>query len=251
MSELRVRRLARLATAPLRPLPSVLLVGGIRCGSTSLNAWLVANGFDGPLPPTRKEIHFLDRSFDRGSNWYRTRYPLRPTGPTIDATPSYLCLPECPPRAAATMPSAKIVAILREPLDRARSHFAWRTRNGGETAPTLEDALADEPNRQSSPLAMLGCYGLHSRYEVGLGRWLENFGADQMCVLIAEKVFAGDEEELQLLRTFLDHPLDAPFPHVNAGSSAPTPVSPEANPFAATITAVEGLLQRPTGWSAG
>jgi hypothetical protein len=235
----------RRATNAARELPSILLVGGIRCGSSSLNRYVQASGARGPLPPVGKEVHFFDRNLARGPGWYRSLYPTG--GPNLDDTPSYLCTPGTAARAAQLLPSAKVLAILREPHERALSHFSWRRERGQEMCSTIEEALADEPNRTGEGRSMLDCYDLHSRYDVGLRSWLEHYPAERVCVLIAERLFAGDADELARCDAFLElRPPDG-FPHTNAGARS-EPMQPLANRYADVVAGVESIIGRPTGW---
>jgi hypothetical protein len=98
----RVRADYRLWTAGLRGMPSALIIGAQRSGTTSLFQYLARH--PDVLPPLGKEIHYFDFHYARGINWYRGRFPyshrLRRGALNLDASPYYLMHPLVPVRAA-------------------------------------------------------------------------------------------------------------------------------------------------------
>jgi hypothetical protein len=123
-------------------LPTFLIVGAMRCGTTSLNGYLrqhpqVAMG-------TPKEIHFFDREFDRGLDWYRSHFTTDPTVVAVgEATPNYLFDLVAPSRIAATLPDALLVILLRNPVHRSYSHY-WHDRSRDKVDVTFSEAVAAE-----------------------------------------------------------------------------------------------------------
>jgi hypothetical protein len=112
-------------------LPNFLIIGAAKAGTTSLARWLA----DHPdvFVPVRKEVHYFDRAvnYDRGEEWYRSQFAGVGTQRAIgEATPSYLAGATTMGRVAALVPQAKLIAILREPVDRAYSHY-WYERSLG------------------------------------------------------------------------------------------------------------------------
>src|ERR687897_443907 len=69
----RLRSEYRTLTAPLRGLPSVLIIGAQKGGTTSLFNYLIQH--PGVLPPLGKEIHYFDLHYAAGPDWYRARFP--------------------------------------------------------------------------------------------------------------------------------------------------------------------------------
>src|SRR3954471_22217123 len=96
----RVRNASRYATAPWRVLPTAVIIGTQRGGTTSLHRYLV--GHPDIHGARRKEVHYFDRHYRKSSLWYRGQFPTRrevgPTGMTIDATPYLLFHPLAPRR---------------------------------------------------------------------------------------------------------------------------------------------------------
>lgn len=107
--------------------PSVFLVGAQKAGTTSLQALLVKH--PDVLAPRTKELAFFHRDpeYSLGVEHYLRNFPigraLRRRKVTLDATPAYLYYPECPLRIHNFEPEARIIIILRDPIERAFS--AW------------------------------------------------------------------------------------------------------------------------------
>src|SRR3954470_5863619 len=106
-------------TSPLRGLPSVLIIGAQRSGTTSLFNYLVQH--PDVLPPLGKESHYFDIRYARDLRWYRGRFPyahrLARGSLTLDASPYYLMHPLVPQRVEQVLPGIKLVALLRNPID--------------------------------------------------------------------------------------------------------------------------------------
>lgn len=130
-------------------LPEWLILGAAKSGTTSLAYWLHGHP-DAYLAPV-KEVHFFDRdgNFGKGVAWYREQF----AGAAVDqtpgeATPAYLWHCETPQRIAALVPEARLIALLRHPVDRAYSHY-WHARSWGADLPdfatVVHAALAGDP----------------------------------------------------------------------------------------------------------
>jgi Sulfotransferase domain len=122
-------------------LPNFVVIGAMRSGSTSLYKYLQAHP-DVFMP--RKEIHFFDRKWDRGLSWYLSRFEGHSGQPAVgEATPTYLAEPNALDRMASTIPDARLLAVLRDPVDRAYSHY-WMEHARDRDPRTFEEAIADE-----------------------------------------------------------------------------------------------------------
>jgi hypothetical protein len=190
-------------TAPLRGLPSALIIGAQRSGTTSLFNYLAQH--PNVLPPLGKEIHYFDLHYARGVRWYRGRFPfshrLRHRALTIDASPYYLAHPLAPERAAQLLPEVKLVAVLRNPVDRAFSHYQHEVRDGRESL-SFAEAIDREPERLAGEEERLryepGYYSYnHHRYSYTrrglyleqLRRWVQQYPRSRLLVLQSERLF--------------------------------------------------------------
>ncbi|MEJ2557594.1 MAG: sulfotransferase domain-containing protein, partial [Anaerolineae bacterium] len=122
----------RLITRFMRVLPDFLIIGAQKCGTDSLFRYL--GGHPCIKLASSKEAHYFDLKFDKGINWYRSHFPLIPYKYSVkrlrkqdlitgEATPYYLFHPHAPGRAAAIVPHVKLIVLLRNPADRAYSHY--------------------------------------------------------------------------------------------------------------------------------
>jgi hypothetical protein len=172
----------------------LVIIGAQRSGTTVLYDALRAH--PDVVGGRAKESHLLDLWAHRGERGYRAWYPMqRSAAVAIDATPYYLAHPAVPRRAAEMLPSARFVAVLRHPVDRAWSHWRLATERGHEWLPFL-DALEAEPARLAGEAERLARgddhpdrphqtfgYAMRGRYAEQLDRWVDAVGSDRLLVL--------------------------------------------------------------------
>jgi hypothetical protein len=207
----------RRLTGPLRGWPSVLLIGTQKGGSTSLFNYLVQH--PDVLPPLGKEVHYFDFNYGRGVGWYHGRFPyrhqLRDGVQTLDATPYYMMHPLAPQRAAGLLPGVKLIAVLRNPIERALSHYQHEVRGGRETlsfAEALdreaerlageEERLRREPNYYSYNHHRYAYTG-RGLYVEQLRRWVEHFPREQLLVVQSEWLFRDPSAASEAVYRFL------------------------------------------------
>ena len=183
----------RLATVSKRALPDFLIIGAQRSGTSTLYQHLARHPH--VAPAFRKEVHFFDRNFDKGLDWYRAQFPVRDEFVTGEASPSYLFSPEVPARVEATLPEVKLIAILRNPIDRAYSAYQRWVRQGRETRSFAEAMDGTQP-----PFAARGHYA--EQLEI----WLKRFPRERLLVLSAEAFFKEPVPSLNHACRFLGIP---------------------------------------------
>lgn len=172
-------------------LPNFLIVGAARSGSTALYRHLRAHP-DVFLPP-RKEIHFFDHNWDRGIDWYRRYYDSVSHEHALgEATPSYMYEPDAVVRMASVVPDARLVAILRHPVDRAYSHY-WLNRGQGRERLGFEAALDAEAGRLATGAGLepgvqrrRWAYVDRGRYLPQLRRLCDHYPRERLLVLVFE-----------------------------------------------------------------
>lgn len=130
-----VRRLLpdalRLATNRYRQLPSTVIIGAQKAGTTQLYSYLIRHPrCFGGYP---KEIQYFSRFPDRSVGWYRSRFPFarrvaKVDGITIEATPAYMAMPQALHHMRQVLPDARLVVLLRDPVDRAFSQYQHQKR---------------------------------------------------------------------------------------------------------------------------
>ncbi len=215
----RLRVQLRRPSAPMRRLPDFLIIGGMRCGTSSLFRYLGSH--PGVAPSIRKETEYFSRYFDRGDGRYRAHFPMdlgilgRRTPLSFEATPYYLLHPHAPARAASLVPNAKLIVMLRDPTTRAHSHHQHMYRLGLEDLP-FDEAIKREPERTDGQWQLLlrdpnaDVLDLHrysylrrGRYVEQIRRWLEYFPAENMLFVQFERFFGNPPEEYARVLDFI------------------------------------------------
>jgi hypothetical protein len=199
----RLRRRGRLLTAGLRRLPDFLVIGAQRAGSTALFAQLCAHR--DVVAPSHKEIHYFDLQSFRSLRWYRSHFPPAATSRgriTGEASPYYLFHPAVPGRVGTTLPGVRLIALLRDPVARAYSHYQLSVRDGHEPL-GFEEALTAEPERLAGEEDRLladrayrshahrhQSYATRGAYAEQLRRWHEHVPPERLLVISSEELFA-------------------------------------------------------------
>ena len=199
-------------------MPDFVIVGTQRGGTTSLYNNLIAH--PKIAPAKRKEVHFFSLFFDRGLAWYRAQFPtdLPPGTITGESSPYYLFHPLAPQRMRACVPHAKLIVLLRNPVDRAYSHYHLELSRGDETLP-FEEAIAHEEERLRGEVDRLladdtyesfahqhHSYLARGRYLDQLRAWLNLFPREQLLILKSEDLYHHPTDVVRQATDFLGLP---------------------------------------------
>ena len=201
------------ATAGLRPLPDFLILGAQKAGTTALYAYL--RWHPEITGPSFKEVSFFDRHYVKGERWYRAHMPVRRRSLVGEASPSYLFHPLAPERVAGMLPGARLIALLRNPVDRAFSHYQHEVALGREPL-SFEDAVDREDERMQGELERMlrdpsyfslawwnYTYVARGRYAEQLERWFAAFPREQLLVLFTEELSADTAATYRRVLDFL------------------------------------------------
>jgi hypothetical protein len=166
-------------------------------GTTSFHAYLGQS--PGIEPPWEKEVRYFSDAYHQSRGWYRANFPLPSDRLTGEASPSYMSHPEAARRAAALVPDARLIALLRDPVQRAVSAYHHQVRMGREML-DLRDALDAEPSRIPGAnwdvrenMGLTYGYRLRGRYADELRRWFDHYDRERVLVLPSERLFADPE----------------------------------------------------------
>ena len=211
-------------------LPDFLGLGTQKGGTTTLHRLLSAH--PQVFLPDCKEVHYFDQNHHHPPAWYAKHFQSIGRAQCCgDITPFYLFHPQVPQRIHALLPSARLVVLLRDPVERALSQI-FHARKRGFEALSPTDAIAAEEERLASGCAISlqkHSYVARSRYLEQLDRYQALFPADQLLVLQSEALFEAPEPLWQRLLKFLDlapEPLP-PLPRANAGDGGAAGVDPD------------------------
>lgn len=168
-------------TATERRLPTFLLIGAMKAGTTSLFHYLGAHPQVATPQYKAPEFFIEEANWHRGLDWYRRQFP--PVGADVvavgEASNSYAKYPRypgVPQRISALLPEARLIYVVREPVTRIRSHYQTRVAEGSEKAPFAEAVF-------SNPI-----YLDYSRYAMQLEQYLAHFRREQLLVITSEEL---------------------------------------------------------------
>ncbi|ASJ08373.1 hypothetical protein A3L11_03645 [Thermococcus siculi] len=186
-------------------LPNFIICGTQKGGTTALYTYLKEH--PEIFLPREKEVHYFDLNYPRGINWYEKHF--RGTTPQHraigEASPFYMYLEEVPERIYEILPDVKLIFILRNPVDRAYSHYWHEVKLGYEWLP-FEAAIKKERERleDASIFAKQNySYLDRGKYIEQLKRYRKYFSRDQMLILINEDLKAYPEWTMRVVFEFL------------------------------------------------
>jgi Sulfotransferase domain len=220
MGKARARRLAKdrrqkIAAAQRRaiegPLPDFVVIGTQKGGTSFFYRLLTEH----PLVrvAAAKELHFFDNKFAEGVGWYRRCFS---EGERVDghrtisgeASPSYLFDPQVPDRMARIVPEARLIALLRNPVDRAYSHYQMEVGRGKE-ARSFEEATEEEMisvEGQGNTVDVPHAYLKRGLYAEQLERFSFFADRERLLVIKSEDLFTRRLEVLERVWRFLRLP---------------------------------------------
>ena len=180
-------------------LPTFLGIGVPRAGTTWLHELLAAHP-DVYVPNRRKEIHFFDKHYELGIHWYEGFFPSDEHASRYQAigeiTARYFCCDHCAERISQVPSVRKLILILRNPVDRAYSHYGMRIREGLFSG-SFEDFLSSHPD-----MIQMGFY---SR---ALENYFSHFNKEQILLLIFEHAMADIPNTKGVIANFLGVAVD-------------------------------------------
>jgi hypothetical protein len=219
-----------------RMLPDFIIIGAAKSGTTTLYGALSEHPFVRPCSTTdphflkTKEVHYFDYGFYRGEDWYRSHFPLQRDAAdfarhhgrpflTGEASPSYVSHLWAPTRIRKRLPDVKLIAVFRNPVDRAYSQFQMSRKEGVEPLESFDEATQSEDERLRPEIERMaasprynswdfGCwsYLARSRYAEQVERWLDLFPREQLLFLKAEDLFVEPQRVLDSVHEFLGLP---------------------------------------------
>jgi hypothetical protein len=251
-------------------LPDFLIIGAQKAGTSSLFRWLGES--PGVELPEAKEVHFFDLQFDRGVDWYRDQFPApasrargRGKALTGEASPYYLFHPLAPERIKEVVPEVRLLALVRDPVDRAVSHYYHELGNGFEDLPLAialdreEERLSGEAERLRAEPGYVSHNHRHFSYQTRgvyadqLALWRSVFPAEQLLVSNSDRFFENPRREMRRVHEFLELP-GKPAASLSAYNQRNYPSVPSetserlAAHFSDHNARLENLLGEELGW---
>jgi hypothetical protein len=226
-------------TGKQRILPNFIIIGVPKCGTTALYEYLIQH--ENVLSALWKEIYFFDRYYPRGLDWYRANFPYKLTKffketknkssfLTGESTPTYIHHPLAPNRIANDIPDVKLIILLRNPVDRAYSHYQMEKRLGYENL-EFSEALDQEDQRlKNENMKMVNDSNYYSyewqthsykhsgHYAELLTKWMKFFPKENLLILKTEEFNENPSQVFHQVLNFLDLPMqDVKYNKINVG----------------------------------
>lgn len=163
--------------------PTFLVIGGQRCGSSWIHKCLAEH--PDVFVATPKELHYFNRNFDRGRAWYLQNFSDADSFTAAgEVTPDYIADGQTPERVLELNPEMRLVAVLREPIERA--HSLYRLKMGTTLDyPTFQDAIDHHPEMLE-----------HGLYAQHLRNWHACFDPDQLLILLYDDLIRSDAQTI-------------------------------------------------------
>lgn len=192
---------------PVADLPNFLIVGAAKAGTSSLYHYLAPHP-DVFMSPTKEtnffalggrpaafrgpgDDEFINRHSVHDEGRYRDLFAAGGAARRVgEASPLYLYDEHAPRRIAATLPDVKLVAVLRDPVDRCYASYLHMRREGREPIDDFEEALAAEPDRVAAGWEFIWHYQRVSRYAEQVERYRACFEADQFRFFLYDDLVA-------------------------------------------------------------
>ena len=173
-----------------------LVIGATKSATTWLQLALKADP-SVVMPPQDLELHYFSRELHRGNKWYLSHFPNRKeVGQVVgERSNSYLDTPGIAGRVHAALPHAKLVAQLRNPVDRAYSDYCMLYRRG-EVGRNIDSYL--DPRIAGENRFLAG-----GRYSRQIQEYLEYYSPSQLLILFFEEMKLDPTQQLLQLRNYL------------------------------------------------
>ncbi len=215
----RLSMLYRLATWRSRYLPDFIIIGAQKSGTKSLYYYLSQHSE--LLPAFRKEVHYFDGgldshvdNFEKGQKWYCAHFPLKNNSTlqkTFEASPLYIFNPLAPRRIFDLIPKVKLIVLLRNPTERAISHYFHEKRLNKESLSIYEAFQREEQRLESvikakdykNDIFIHHSYKSRGLYKDQLARYLKYFPRQQILVIKREEFFSEPDNTLRQVFEFV------------------------------------------------
>ncbi len=174
--------------------PTFVVIGGLKCGTTSLHHYLALHPEVAMSRPKELNFFVAELNWGLGPDWYASHFdPAAPargeTSPHYTNRPRFEGVGE---RMQEVAPTVRLIYMVRDPVDRMLSHYLHNLGGGYDDRP-LAEALGDERS----------AYWQRSRYAFQLTPFLERFGRDAIAIFSSEELASDRDETMRRLYEFL------------------------------------------------
>lgn len=220
----KTRILRHKMTSYNRVLPNFLIIGVPRAGTTSLYNYLIEH--PSIYPALWKEISFFSEFFEKGITWYKSHFASEQFKTYItkfkkkkfltgEATPNYLFHPLASKRIHEIIPNVKLIVLLRNPVDRANSHY-WQSIRKHRESLSFQEAInkqldqtqvykeSIDTNNMKTYFDTENSYIAGGLYLEGIKNYLKIFPKNQFLILRSEDLYDNAQTVLNTITDFLE-----------------------------------------------
>jgi len=170
-------------------LPNFLIIGAMKAGTTSLHYYLAQHPEIFLLP--QKETNFFaqesamcmrEKTVTEEQEYASLFRDVTNEKAIGETSPAYLCVIDAPRRIAKMLPNAKLIAVLRNPIERAFSHYVMRRQQGKEVRASFDEVMATDDIDPLRSYKSRGFYGQQ------ITRYLKHFPKEQIQIFLYEEL---------------------------------------------------------------
>ena len=195
--------------------PNLFILGVQKGGTSTLHKYL--NESNEVFFPPKKELHYFDAYYHKGISWYLDHFNTAYDNKykyAGEATPYYFFHPLAPKKIYNLFPHAKFIILLRNPIERAYSHYQMSVRRGIEKR-SFEEAIKKEKvmikghhlwliiTNKFNPSHAETSYVSRGMYYKQLKRWLKYFSLEHFIFIKSEDLFLNPQQEIHKISKFL------------------------------------------------
>lgn len=194
--------------------PDFLIIGAAKSGTTSLYNYIkdYSKNF---VSPIKKELYYFTEQYHRGNFYYKSLFPLflKENQITGEATPDYLFYHKCAARIHVMLPNVKLIVLLRDPIERAYSHYnfiKFSSKTSAKETLSFDQAVKEEELRCKIPgdseytyAYKYYSYKKKGHYYEQLKNWFQYFPREQFLIIDSHDLLIKPEEILKQTFNFI------------------------------------------------
>jgi hypothetical protein len=176
-------------------LPNLIIIGAPKCGTSSMHFYLGQHPQIYMSQPKELNFFLLEKNWDKGEIWYRSHFKKQAMirGESSPMYSNAFQFSDVPERMNRLIPDARLIYLVRDPIQRIISHYIHSTALG-KTSESIEECLKSPDNN----------YVQYSQYYIQLKHYLKYYSLSQICIITSEDLYNSRYETLQKVFRFLE-----------------------------------------------
>lgn len=185
----------------LKQIPQAFIIGIMKAGTTTMNLFLSTHP-QVAAKTTKSEINYFSHHFNKPLSWYKQRLPCSYSNQiTIEKSPTYFYHPKSASRIRSTIPNAKLILVVKDPIQRAESMFAMIKKD----SETFEEAVTIRNNKNKLQVnTRARKLIVFSNYQKYIGAWLKNFKRHQIFIVDSRELKTNPVKILKEVERFFN-----------------------------------------------